>query len=214
MCSLLTTISFTSNTVMIQGFTSTIVTSHIDSLVLLYSYCYLDQSNPKSFKQFSQMFNFSWPLLLSVISYPHILLYYFTPSYLSSLSFLSMSNASSHGASLGASVYDVICTWAEECQWIVNEVILESCSGPVFLECLKNARASPDEVHDYIQQFTEQRRNQETVEPANAGQSRGGQPVGHPNANSSNPVDTATTITWALLQAKVNHLCSSSSGQG
>jgi hypothetical protein len=47
-CFLLMSISFTSNTVVIQGFASYIATSHIDSLVLLYSYRYLAQLNPKS----------------------------------------------------------------------------------------------------------------------------------------------------------------------
>ena len=79
------------------------------------------------------------------------------------------------------------------------------------MEHLKDAGASPDEAHDYIQQFTEPRRNQETIELANTGQSGGGQAVGRPDANSSNSVDMATTIAWALLWAKVNHLHSSSS---
>jgi hypothetical protein len=79
-----------------------------------------------------------------------------------------------------------------------------------FLGHLKEAGATPDEACNYIQKFTDQRRNQETVELANAAQSGGGQPVAHPDANSSNPVDTATMIAWALLWAKVNHLQSSS----
>jgi hypothetical protein len=64
-----------------------------------------------------------------------------------------MSNAPSRGESPGASADDVIRARAEECQQIVDKAILESSSGLVFLERLKDAGATPDEARDYIQQL-------------------------------------------------------------
>ena len=95
---------------------------------------------------------------------------------------------------------------AEECQRIVDEAISESVSGPTFLERLKGAGATPDEARDYIEQFTARRRIQES-----GSSNTGGQPPGQPDSDAPNPIDAATSIAWAFLRAKVNHLQSNSS---
>jgi len=66
-----------------------------------------------------------------------------------------MSDAQSRGGSPVAPLDHVIQLRAEECQRILDEAILESASGPVFLEQLKGTGATPDEVHDYIKQFSQ-----------------------------------------------------------
>jgi hypothetical protein len=118
-----------------------------------------------------------------------------------------MSDVPSRGASPAASLNDAVQLRAEECQRIVEEAISESLSGPVFLERLKETGATPDEVRDYIEQFTQRRTNQE----APTGNAGGGQPLAQADASIPNPVDTATSIAWALLRAKVNHFQSTSS---
>jgi hypothetical protein len=100
-----------------------------------------------------------------------------------------------------ATTEDAIRARAEECQKIVDDAISGFISGPAFLERLKGAGATPNEARDYIEQYTQCRRDQEAAGPANAGEG----PSAQPDSNDPNPVDTATSIAWALLHAKVNH---------
>jgi hypothetical protein len=79
----------------------------------------------------------------------------------------------------------------------VDDAISGSISGPSFLERLKDAGATPNEAKDYIDQYTQRHRNQETTGSNNA--------IPPPGQPVANPVDTATSIAWALLRAKVNH---------
>jgi hypothetical protein len=118
-----------------------------------------------------------------------------------------MSNApSSRGASPPAQTEDAIRARAEECQKIVDDAISESISGPAFLQRLKDAGATPDEARDYIDQYTQRRRDQEVAGSANAGL-----PSGQPDPSIPNPIDIATSIAWASLRAKVNHFQGASS---
>ena len=85
----------------------------------------------------------------------------------------------------------------------MDDTISESISGLVFLVPLKDAGATPDEAKDYIEQYALHQRNQ--------GSAGSGLPSGQPNTNVTNLVDTATSIAWALLHAKVNHFQGASS---
>jgi hypothetical protein len=128
-------------------------------------------------------------------------------SLLSSLSSLSMSNVPpSCSASPPGQTEDAIRAQAEECQKIVDDTLSESISGPAFLRHLKEAGATPDEARDYIEQYTQRRGDQEATGSANAGL-----PSGQPDPSVPNPADIATSITWALLRAKVNHFQGASS---
>jgi hypothetical protein len=61
---------------------------------------------------------------------------------------------------------DTIRARAEECQRIVDEAISKLISGPAFLERLKGTGATLDEARDYIEQYTQRRRDQEAeVQP-------------------------------------------------
>ncbi|KAF8234176.1 hypothetical protein L208DRAFT_1394512 [Tricholoma matsutake] len=92
-----------------------------------------------------------------------------------------------------AQTEEIICARAEECQRIVDDAVSCSIPGPAFLACLKDAGATTDEARDYIEQYAQRRRGPETERPVDAGPS------------VPNPVDTATSIAWALLRAKVDH---------
>ena len=105
----------------------------------------------------------------------------------------------SRSASPPATSEAAIHACAEECQRIVDKSISGFISGPAFIERLKGAGATPDESQDYIEQYSQCRRDQDT-----AGMNTGG-PFDQPDLNAPNPVDTATSIAWALLCAKVNH---------
>ena len=96
---------------------------------------------------------------------------------------------------------DGICGHAEECQRTVDDAITESVSEAVLLDCLQEAGATPHEAQDYITQFTAHR---VIHEPGSSNIS--GQLLMGPDGDGLNPINTATTIAWALLQAKVNHL--------
>ena len=97
---------------------------------------------------------------------------------------------------------------AEEFQRIMDEAISGLFTGPIFLESLKAAGATPDEAQDYISQFSQCRRehdgtmgtSSEEAQPATV------------ETNVPSPVDVATSIAWVLLRAKVDHLQSPSSG--
>ena len=82
----------------------------------------------------------------------------------------------------------------------MDDAISHSTPGPAFLARLKDAGATPDEARDYIGQYAQRRRGPETE-----GQADAGQPSGQTNPIVPNPVDTATSIAWALLHAKVDH---------
>jgi hypothetical protein len=86
----------------------------------------------------------------------------------------------------------------------VDEAISESAPGPVFLERLKGTEATPDEVCNYIKQFTQQRTSQ-GASTSNSGNVGGSQPPAQADAGSPNLVDTAISIAWALLCEKVEH---------
>jgi hypothetical protein len=107
------------------------------------------------------------------------------------------------------STEDTVRARAEECQRIVDEAISNLTPGPAFLEQLKGTGATPEEARDYIEQYAQRRRVQETARSTD----EGGLPPAstQPNSNVPNPVDTATSIAWALLRAKVNHFQSTSS---
>jgi len=97
---------------------------------------------------------------------------------------------------------------AEECQRIVDEAISMFITGPAFLDRLKAAGATPDEARDYIEQYTQQRRDQDVAGSANAD---GEPPLAQPGGDDPDPADTATLVAWALLRAKVNHFQPTSS---
>jgi hypothetical protein len=113
-----------------------------------------------------------------------------------------MSNAPQHhsGNSPDASI-EAIRVRAEECQRIVEEAITGSMSGPDFLERLKGAGATTEEARYYIDQYSQRRRDREAAGAA----VEGGQPPDQPNSDDPNPDDTATSVAWALLRAKVSH---------
>ena len=90
----------------------------------------------------------------------------------------------------------------------MDEAVSESFTGPIFLDHLKAAEATPDEAQDYISQFSQCRREHDTPAPWSSG---GAQP-GQVDANMPSPVDVTTSIAWALLRAKVDHLQLLSSG--
>jgi hypothetical protein len=118
-----------------------------------------------------------------------------------------MTNAPvSHGASPPAQIENTVRARAEECQRIVDDVISNSISGPAFLARLKDARATADEARDYIEQYTQRRRGQEAERPGNADP-----PSGQIDPSAPNLIDTATSIAWALLHAKVDHFQAASS---
>ena len=119
-----------------------------------------------------------------------------------------MSDALVRETSPAGSIDNTVQARAEEFQRIVDEAISESLTGPIFLERLKGAGASPDEAQDYISQFSQRRREQGSATATSSG---GAQP-GPVDANMPSPVDVATSIAWALLRAKVDHLQSPSSG--
>jgi hypothetical protein len=147
--------------------------------------------NPNSFIE--STFDFR-----SFTQFGHILSYRISLQ-LSSLPFLSTSDGlPSHSPSPPATTNETIRVRAEECQKIVDEAVSGLISSPAFLERLKGAGATPDEARDYIEQFTQRRRDRE------AGSADAGG-VLPPDANNPNPVDTATSIAWALLRAKVNY---------
>jgi hypothetical protein len=112
----------------------------------------------------------------------------------------------SRGASPLAQTEDTVRACAEECQRIVDDAISNSISGPAFLARLKDAGATADEARDYIKQYTQRRRGQEAERPGNVDP-----PSGQINPSAPNPIDTATSIAWALLRAKVDHFQAASS---
>jgi hypothetical protein len=120
-----------------------------------------------------------------------------------------MSDAPARDASPEVSIDHTVQARAEEFQRIMDEAISESHTEPAFLERLKAAGATPDKAQDYISQFSQCRKEREATGATNAG---GGQPPDQVNTNTLSPVDVVTSIAWALLRAKVNHLQSPSSG--
>jgi hypothetical protein len=83
----------------------------------------------------------------------------------------------------------------------VDNAVTGTISGPVFLEGLKEAGATPDKVKDYIKHFSKCRSQAVT----NSTNSRGAQLP--PDVSiAPNQIDAATSVAWALLCAKVNHL--------
>lgn len=119
-----------------------------------------------------------------------------------------MSDALVRETSPVGSIDNTVQARAEEFQQIVDEAVSESFTGPIFLERLKAAGATPDEAQDYIAQLNQRRREHGTATASGSG---GAQP-GLADANMPSPVDVATSIAWALLWAKVEHLQSPSSG--
>ena len=95
-----------------------------------------------------------------------------------------------------AQTEETICTCAEEFQRIVDDAVSYSIPGLTFLALLKDAGAIMDEARDYINQYTQCRRSPETV---------AGLPPGQANPSTLNLINTATSITWALLYVKVDH---------
>ncbi|KAF8233294.1 hypothetical protein L208DRAFT_1557284 [Tricholoma matsutake] len=94
------------------------------------------------------------------------------------------------------------CVHAEECQRIVEEAITGSMFSLDFLDHLKGAGVTTEEARDYIDQYSQHRRDQEVAGAAD----EGGQSSDQPNLDDPNPNDTATSVAWALLCAKVSHL--------
>lgn len=119
-----------------------------------------------------------------------------------------MSDVLNRETSPAGSIDDTVQVRAEEFQRIVDEAVSESLTGPIFLERLKAAGATPDEAQDYISQFSQRRKEREAAGTTNA---EGALP-GQADSNMPSPVDVATSIAWALLRAKVDHLQSPSSG--
>ena len=114
-----------------------------------------------------------------------------------------MSNALQHhsGSPPDASV-ETVQVRTEECQRIVEEAITGVMSGPEFLEPLKGVGVTTEEARDYIDQYSQRRRDREAAGTAD----EGSQPPDHPNLDNPNPIDTATSVAWALLRSKVSHL--------
>jgi hypothetical protein len=79
-------------------------------------------------------------------------------------------------------------------------------SGVDFLERLKGAGATTEEARDYIDQYSQRRRDREAAGAADEGD----QPPDQPNLDNPNSIDTATLVAWALLRAKVSHFQPSS----
>ena len=97
------------------------------------------------------------------------------------------------------------CTKA--CQRIVEEAITGFMSGLTFLGHLKEAGATTEEARDHINQYTQCRRDQEA---AGAGNEQQPPASDQPNSDDPDPLNTATSLAWALLHARVNHLQPSS----
>ena len=81
-----------------------------------------------------------------------------------------MSNALQHhsGSPPDASV-ETVRVRAEECQRIVEEAITGVMSGPEFLERLKGVGATTEEARDYIDQYSQCRRDREAAGTADEG---------------------------------------------
>lgn len=112
-----------------------------------------------------------------------------------------MSNVPSrHGSPLANNIDDIRAC-AEACQKLGDDAVAGTISGPVFLEGLKGTGATPDEARDYIKQLSEHR-SQAVASSANLG---GPQPLTDVTA-PPNQINAATSVVWALLHVKVNHL--------
>lgn len=73
-------------------------------------------------------------------------------------------------------------------------------SGPTFLEYLCDAGATPDEVKDFIVQFTQRWKQQ------HATGSRTNKALGQPTTAIPNQLDAATAVAWAILRVRLDHL--------
>jgi hypothetical protein len=105
-------------------------------------------------------------------------------------------------ANLSFTSNEAIRAHAEACQRIVEEAITGFMSGPTFLDRLKEAGATTEEARDYIEQYTQRRRDREA---AGAGDEQQPPAGDQPNSDDPNPLDIATLLAWALLRARVNH---------
>jgi hypothetical protein len=112
-----------------------------------------------------------------------------------------MSNVSSHHRSPPAFDTDTVCACAEACQKLVDDMVAGTISGPVFLKHFKATGATPDKAGDYIQQFSEHRR-QAVSNSANSGE------IWASMTTSVGPsqVDAAMSVAWASVHAKVGHI--------
>ena len=72
-----------------------------------------------------------------------------------------MTDGPEREASPAGSIDNTVQARAEEFQRIVDEAISGLFTGPIFLERLKAARATPDEAQDYISQFSQRRRERD-----------------------------------------------------
>ena len=77
----------------------------------------------------------------------------------------------------------------------MDEAISGLFTGPIFLEHLKAAGATPDEVEDYISQFSQCRREHSATMVTS---SEGAQPD-PVKMNMPSPVNVTTLIAWVLL---------------
>ena len=103
------------------------------------------------------------------------------------------------GADFAANV-EAVRARTEACQKLVDDAVAGKISGPTFLESLRNANATPDEVKDFITQLTQRRKQQHSTS------SRINGSQGQTTATTPNQLDAATAVAWAVLRARLDHL--------
>lgn len=98
---------------------------------------------------------------------------------------------------------EIVRTRTEACQRIIDDAMSGLLSGETFITKLRETGITAEEAEDFINQL-EQRQAQQGTNPDS--EPRPSSPIPNSVRDNPNPVNTADSLAWAVLRAKVDQL--------